>query len=384
MWPRPRRSLPGRASFVPVRQPRTLTSKTRRATSSGSSIIGPMGMIPALLTSTSSGPTSRSMSARNAAKESRSVTSRPEARTSVPSRSAAAVTALPSTSPIATRAPAARRARAVDSPIPRPPPVTATTRPFTSLTLPMLISLARGTECPYSMSTHEVCLSRRLDTVPGHDGMRLVMMLPASPAPFAEVAARVADLERAGLDAVLVPEAYSFDAVSQVGYLAARTERLEIGTGIVNVYSRSATLLGQTAAGCDYVSGGRFLLGLGVSGPQVIEGFHGIPYERPRSRTLDCIEVVRKVVAREVLVHEGPTVEVPLRDGRGTGLGKPLKLINRPVRPAVPIWWAAMLGKAVESAAEVADGWMPLMFVPEAADDVWGAALAAGRARRSR
>ncbi|HEY3188718.1 MAG TPA: LLM class F420-dependent oxidoreductase [Solirubrobacteraceae bacterium] len=214
--------------------------------------------------------------------------------------------------------------------------------------------------------------------------MRLAMMLPASPAPFAEVAARVADLERAGLDVVLVPEAYSFDAVSRVGYLAARTERLEIGTGIVNVYSRSATLLGQTAAGCDYVSGGRFLLGLGVSGPQVIEGFHGIPYERPRSRTLDCIEVVRKVVAREVLVHGGPTVEVPLGDGRGTGLGKPLKLINRPVRPAVPIWWAAMLGKAVESAAEVADGWMPLMFVPEAADDVWGAALAAGRARRSR
>jgi F420-dependent oxidoreductase-like protein len=214
--------------------------------------------------------------------------------------------------------------------------------------------------------------------------MRIATMMPASREPMIEVGRRVADYERAGLDVVLVAEAYSFDAISRVGYLAAVTSTVTIGTAIINVYSRTATAIGQTAAGCDYVSGGRFVLGLGTSGPQVIEGFHGVPYEKPRSRTLDVIDVVRKVVAREVVVHDGPTVAVPLPEGAGgTGLGKPLKLIDHPVRPSVPIWWAAMLDRAVESAAEVADGWVPLMFVPEAADQVWGPALRTGRARRA-
>jgi F420-dependent oxidoreductase-like protein len=213
--------------------------------------------------------------------------------------------------------------------------------------------------------------------------MRIATMVGYSREPFAVVAQRVAELERAGLDVVLVAEAYSFDAISRVGYLAAVTERITIGTGIINVYSRTATAIGQTAAGCDYVSGGRFLLGLGTSGPQVIEGFHGVPYAKPRSTTLDVIEVVRKVVRREVLTHDGPAVTVPLAAGAGTGLGKPLKLIDKPVRDAVPIWWAAMLDRAVESAASVADGWMPLMFVPEAAGGVWGDAIKAGSASRS-
>jgi F420-dependent oxidoreductase-like protein len=215
--------------------------------------------------------------------------------------------------------------------------------------------------------------------------MRIATMIPASREPMREVGRRVADYERAGLDVVLAAEAYSFDAISRVGYLAAVTERVTIGTAIINVYSRTATAIGQTAAGCDYVSGGRFLLGLGTSGPQVIEGFHGVPYAKPRSRTLDVIEVVRQVVAREVVTYDGPTVTVPLPAGAGTGtgLGKPLKLIDHPVRPSVPIWWAAMLDRAVQSAAEVADGWVPLMFVPERAHDVWGHALEAGRARRA-
>ncbi len=93
---------------------------------------------------------------------------------------------------------------------------------------------------------------------------------------FKEAAQRVVELEKAGLDQVWIAEAYSFDAISQVGYLAAKTERVEIGTGIVNVYSRTAALMAMTAAGCDYVSDGRFVLGLGASGPQVIEGFHGV------------------------------------------------------------------------------------------------------------
>ncbi len=97
---------------------------------------------------------------------------------------------------------------------------------------------------------------------------------------------------------------------------------------------------------------------------------------------LDVIEVVRQVTRREVVTHDGPTTKVPLPPGTGTGLGKPLKLIDHPVRPEVPIWWAAMLDRAVESTAEVADGWMPLMFVPERARDVWGPALDAGTAKR--
>ena len=110
--------------------------------------------------------------------------------------------------------------------------------------------------------------------------MRLSMALNYS-AGFKETVEKVVELEKAGLDLVWVAEAYTFDAISQVGYLAARTDRLEIGTGIVNVYSRTPTLIGMTAAGCDYVSDGRFVLGLGASGPQVVEGFHGIPYQKP-------------------------------------------------------------------------------------------------------
>jgi F420-dependent oxidoreductase-like protein len=200
---------------------------------------------------------------------------------------------------------------------------------------------------------------------------------------FKESADKVVALEQAGLDLVWVAEAYTFDAISQVGYLAARTERLQIGTGIVNVYSRTPTLLGMTAAGCDYVSDGRFVLGLGASGPQVVEGFHGMPYEKPMTRITETIDVVRRVLRREVIDVQGETVQIPLPAGQGTGLGKPLKLINRPVRPDVPIWWASLMGKSVEATARIADGWLPIMFYPEKAEQVWGAQLAAGRAQRS-
>ena len=117
---------------------------------------------------------------------------------------------------------------------------------------------------------------------------------------------RVQDLERAGLDLVWVPEAYSFDAISQVGFLAAKTSTINIGTGIINSYSRTATAVAQTAAGCDFVSDGRFVLGLGASGPQVIEGFHGVPYDHPMPRILDYINVCRLVWKREApLEYDG-------------------------------------------------------------------------------
>src|SRR6202011_995452 len=145
---------------------------------------------------------------------------------------------------------------------------------------------------------------------------------------FKEVAAEVADLERAGLDIVFVPEAYSFDAVSALGYLAASTERVELASGILQLYTRTPTLTAMTAAGLDYVSDGRYILGLGASGPQVIEGFHGVPYDAPIGRTREVIEICRRVWRREALEFGGKYYQIPLPADRGTGLAKPLKLIN--------------------------------------------------------
>jgi len=193
----------------------------------------------------------------------------------------------------------------------------------------------------------------------------------------------VSALEGAGLDCVWVAEAYSFDAISMLGYLAAVTDRVEIGSAIVNVYSRTATLLAMTFAGLDSVSGGRVNCGLGASGPQVIEGFHGVAYEKPMRRIRETIEVCRATWRREVIDYHGATIDIPLPAGQGTGLGKPLKLINHPVRDSIPIWWASLKGLSVEATAEVADGWIPVSFIPDKADLVWGDALAVGTAKRS-
>ena len=199
---------------------------------------------------------------------------------------------------------------------------------------------------------------------------------------FKDVAAEVADLERAGLDIVFVPEAYSFDAVSALGYLAASTDRVELASGILQLYTRTPTLTAMTAAGLDYVSDGRFTLGLGASGPQVIEGFHGVPYDAPIARTREVIEICRQVWRRERLQYQGDHYTIPLPAEAGTGLGKPLKLINKPVRERIPILVAALGPKNVELAAELAEGWQPIFFLPEKAQDVWGKALATGKANR--
>lgn len=199
---------------------------------------------------------------------------------------------------------------------------------------------------------------------------------------FKDVAAEVADLERAGLDIVFVPEAYSFDAVSALGYLAACTDQVELASGILQLYTRTPTLTAMTAAGLDYVSDGRFTLGLGASGPQVIEGFHGLPYDAPIARTREVIEICRQVWRRETVTYQGRYYTIPLPAGQGTGLGKPLKLINQPVRERIPILVAALGPKNVELAAEIAEGWQPIFYLPEKAQQVWGEALATGRAKR--
>jgi F420-dependent oxidoreductase-like protein len=212
--------------------------------------------------------------------------------------------------------------------------------------------------------------------------MKLAMALSYSSG-FKESISRVVELEKAGLDIVWIAEAYSFDAISQVGYLAAKTERIEIGTGIVNVYSRTPALMAMTAAGCDYVSDGRFILGLGASGPQVVEGFHGVPYEKPAKRIQEYIEACRMIWKREQpFSYQGETIQAPLPAGAGTGLGKALKLINHPVRADIPIWWASLKERAVEATAQYANGWLPIMFLPEKYQQVWGGPLKAGLAKR--
>ncbi|WP_091116420.1 LLM class F420-dependent oxidoreductase [Geodermatophilus dictyosporus] len=199
---------------------------------------------------------------------------------------------------------------------------------------------------------------------------------------FHEVAAEISELERAGLQLVSVAEAYSFDAVSQLGYLAAVTDRLELTSGILQAFTRTPTLTAMTAAGLDAVSGGRFTLGLGASGPQVVEGFHGVPYDAPLGRLREIVEICRAVWRRERIEHRGRHYSIPLPPDQGTGLGRPLKLVNTPVRERIPVAIAAIGPKNVEMTAEVAEGWEPIFFVPEKAAETWGAPLAAGTARR--
>jgi F420-dependent oxidoreductase-like protein len=196
---------------------------------------------------------------------------------------------------------------------------------------------------------------------------------------FRKTVERAADLEKAGIDLFWVAEAYGFDAATQLGYLAAKTERAQLGSGIFNIYSRTPALLAQTAAGLDELSGGRAVLGLGASGPQVIEGFHGVAYDRPVQRTREIIEIVRKVWRREELRHHGPCFELPLP----TPLGKPLKILTHPVRDRIPIYLASLGEKSVELTAEQAEGWLPIFYLPEQAANTWGQALARGRARRA-
>ena len=196
-----------------------------------------------------------------------------------------------------------------------------------------------------------------------------------------ETADQIAGLEKAGLDRVWVAEPYGFDAPTLMGYLAAKTETVEIAAGILNIYSRTPGALLQTAAGLDNVSGGRAVIGLGASGPQVIEGFHGVPYDKPLGRTREIVDLLRRGLRREALVSDG-IFKLPLPADQGLGLGKPLKLLNKPERSSIPIFVAALGQKNVQGTAEYADGWLPFLFHPGKAKDVWGDALAAGAAKR--
>ena len=178
--------------------------------------------------------------------------------------------------------------------------------------------------------------------------------------------ARLADAE--GLDSVWVSEAWGQDAVSVLGHLTAATERIALGSGLLQIPARSPAMTAMTAATLDVLSGGRFRLGLGVSGPQVSEGWHGVSFARPVARTREYVEIVRRALAREgPLEFEGDEYRLPVE---GTGLGKPLKLLAKPVQERIPIYLGAIGPKSVEQTARIADGWPPFMFSPDSAGEL--------------
>lgn len=198
-----------------------------------------------------------------------------------------------------------------------------------------------------------------------------------------QIRSRAQRLEAAGIDILWVAELYGLDGVSLMGFVAASTERVQIGSSILTFYSRTPTLLAMSAAGVDSLSGGRCILGIGASGPQVIEGFHGVAYEAPVGRTREVIDICRQVWRREPTTYSGRHYTLPLPDGQGTGLGKPLRMIDHPVRDRIPIYVAAIGPANVEMVATTAEGWIPIFFWPEKAGEVWGGSLARGAGARS-
>jgi F420-dependent oxidoreductase-like protein len=191
-----------------------------------------------------------------------------------------------------------------------------------------------------------------------------------------ELIALAQEAERLGYDSAWAAEAWGTDAVTVLSWLAATTTRINVGSAILQMPARTPATTAMTAATLDLMSGGRFLLGLGTSGPQVVEGWHGEPWGKPLAKTREYVELVRAGLRRETLEHDGEHYQVPYRGPGATGLGKPLKLMLRPLRADVPIYLASLRPKSVELAAEIADGWLPIFFSPERAREAFPAPFA--------
>jgi F420-dependent oxidoreductase-like protein len=177
------------------------------------------------------------------------------------------------------------------------------------------------------------------------------------------------EAERLGYDSAWAAEAWGTDCVTVLAWLGATTTRIKLGSAIMQIPGRTPTNTAMTAATLDLLSGGRFLLGLGTSGPQVVEGWHGQPWGKPLLKTREYVEVVRAALRREVIEHHGEHYDIPVRNG--TGLGKPLKLMARPLRADIPIYLAVMSPRAVVQACEIADGWLPIFWSPTRAREVF-------------
>jgi F420-dependent oxidoreductase-like protein len=182
-----------------------------------------------------------------------------------------------------------------------------------------------------------------------------------------ELIALAQEAERLGYDSAWAAEAWGTDAVTVLAWLAATTSTIKIGSAILQMPARTPANTAMTAATLDLMSGGRFLLGLGTSGPQVVEGWHGEPWGKPLAKTREYVEVVRAALRRERLEFEGEHYNVPYRGPDATGLGKPLKLMVRPPRAEIPIYLASLRRRSVQLATEIADGWLPIFFSPERA-----------------
>jgi F420-dependent oxidoreductase-like protein len=179
--------------------------------------------------------------------------------------------------------------------------------------------------------------------------------------------------ERLGYDSVWTAEAYGSDVFTPLAWYGARTTRIKLGTSVAQMSARTPVATAMTAMTLDHLTGGRLLLGLGASGPQVVEGWYGQPFARPLARTREYVEIMRKVWRREEPVtNDGPHYPLPLPGG----LGKPLKLITHPLRPDIPVYLGAEGPKNVALAAELAQGWLPLFAFPSKIEEMYGEALA--------
>ena len=199
-----------------------------------------------------------------------------------------------------------------------------------------------------------------------------------------ELIALAQEAERLGYESAWAAEAWGTDAVTVLSWLAATTTKLKIGSAILQIPARTPAMTAMTAATLDLMSGGRFLLGLGTSGPQVVEGWHGQPWGKPLGRTREYVEIVRAALRREPLTHHGPHYEIPYTGDGATGLGIPLKLMLRPLRPEIPIYIGAIGPKNVALAAEIADGLLAIHVSPERFGDVFAPSLDEGFSRSER
>lgn len=199
--------------------------------------------------------------------------------------------------------------------------------------------------------------------------MRLALQLGYWGAqPPTGVGGLVAAAEDAGFDAVFAAEAYGSDAFTPLAWWGRETERIRLGTSIVQMSGRTPTSIAMHVLTLDHLSGGRVVLGMGVSGPQVVEGWYGQPFAQPLARTREVVEIVRKVLAREAPVTgDGPHHPLPYAGEGSVGLGRPLKSIVHPLRADVPIWLGAEGPRNVAQTAEIADGWIPLFYTPDSA-----------------
>ncbi len=211
--------------------------------------------------------------------------------------------------------------------------------------------------------------------------MRLGLLIGYSGAKVELPVELVQEADRLGYYAVWTSEAYGSDAVTPLAWLGAQTQQIRLGTGIMQMPGRTPAMTSMTAMTLDQLSGGRCLLGLGLSGPQVVEGWHGVSYGKPLARTRDYVEIVRKAMRREApVVHQGEYYQVPYQGDDATGLGKPLKSILQ-AAPHIPIYLAAIGPKNVTLSAEIADGWLPIFFSPEEYDQVYREQVEAGFAK---